>query len=135
MRSAGHLLIMCHCKWQQQQPSHSADTVRTPLQAVEEPTLCTAATAITAVVGGNVTALPQRPEGPSLGNFSNVLSQPLRCWPNSPLQLHDLKARLRVPFVLLPLCISCASEWLLQQQRLVLSYALLTGPTPVFVTL
>ena len=61
-------------------------------QGVEEPSLCTAATAMSQTVGGNVTALPQRPEGPGLGNFSNVLSQPLRCWPNSPLQLHDLKA-------------------------------------------
>jgi hypothetical protein len=46
------------------------------------------------VVGGNFTALPLRPEGPGLGNFSNVLTQPLRCWPNAPLQFHKLKARL-----------------------------------------
>ena len=82
-------------------------TLPAPLQGVEEPSLCTAATAMSFAVGGNITALPQRPEGPGLGNFSNVLSQPLRCWPNSPLQLHDLKARLRALSGRLPSCIRC----------------------------
>ena len=69
---------------------------------MEDPSLCTAATAMSGIVGGNVTALPQRPEGPGLGNFSNVLSQPLRCWPNSPPQMHDLKARLHALLGKLP---------------------------------
>lgn len=42
-------------------------------------------------MGAHITALPQRPDGPGLGNFSNVLSGPLRCWPNSAPQFHGLK--------------------------------------------
>lgn len=42
-------------------------------------------------MGGHISKLPVRPAGPGLGNFSNVLSGPLRCWPNSPPAFHDLK--------------------------------------------
>ena len=38
--------------------------------------------------------LPQRKDEAGLGNASHVLSSPLRCYPNSPLEFHAFKVRL-----------------------------------------
>ena len=43
--------------------------------------------------GSPAMAMPQRQDAVGLGNFSHVLSTPLRCYPNSPLPFHSLVVR------------------------------------------
>lgn len=45
-------------------------------------------------VGGNISVLPQRPPGPGLREFSNVLGGPLRCHSNTPPQFHKMQVLL-----------------------------------------
>ena len=51
-------------------------------------------------------ALPQRKDAAGLGNDSHVLSTPLRCYPNSPLEFHSLVVRLQTEALWRTPCVS-----------------------------
>ena len=65
------------------------------MQGEENPLLVADSFQLASELGSAAMAVPQRKDAVGLGNDSRVLSTPLRCYPNSPIEFHSLVVRLQ----------------------------------------
>ena len=65
------------------------------MQGLDDPRIVADSFRLASELGSANMALPQRKDALGLGNSSHVLSNTLRCYPNSPLEYHNLVVRIQ----------------------------------------